>query len=64
MAKAKSYPKNSAHSVNFYPKYEHLYERKPKATKPFGLRMLEIIQSTQLDLSQIKENNVLEFPPW
>ena len=64
VSKVKSNPKNPAYDTIFKPKYEHLYERKPNAIKPFGLRILELIQSSNIDLNKVIENNVFEFPLW
>lgn len=62
--KMKSNPKNPVHDSVFNPKYENVYDRKPTAVKPFGLRMLDSIQSSQLNLHKVMKNNILDSPPW
>ena len=64
IVKIKSNPKNPVHDTVFNPKYESIYERKPTAIKPFGLRMLETVKSSHLNLTKIEENTILESPPW
>ena len=46
-------PSNPAHEVTFPPNYVDLYERKPKAIKPFGIRI-----SPFLEYANIKQQNV------
>ena len=41
-----------------------LFENKPNAIKPFGIRMLPHIQSMNLNLDHITEIKTPDFPPW
>ena len=64
ISKIKSNPKNPVHDIVFNAKYSHLYDRKPTAIKPLGLRILDSIQSSQLNLHKVMESKILNSPPW
>ena len=59
----KSDPNNPANDV-IEPKYEGLYERKPKAIRPIGLRLQTSIEGCGITLESIKQHTVPEVPPW
>ena len=41
-------PSNPAHEVTFPPNYVNLYEQKPKAIKPFGIRISPLLESANI----------------
>ena len=43
-----AYPSNPAHEVTFPPTYVDLYEQKPKAIKPFGIRISPLLESANI----------------
>ena len=63
ICQVKSNPNNPANDA-IEPKYERLYERKPKAIRPIGLRMKTSIEDSGLTLDSIKHHTVPEIPPW
>lgn len=63
ICQVKSNPNNPANS-SIEPKYEELYERKPRAIRPIGLRMKTSIEGSGLLLDSIKQHTVTETPPW
>ena len=60
----KANPSNPVHDVILNPKYENLYEIRPKEIKPIGLRMKPAIESAGLHLDKIKEKRISPVPPW
>ena len=56
--------KNPANAVIFEPNYETLYEKKPKAIRPIGLRLKPAIDQACLNLDTVREKKVPEIPPW
>ena len=48
----KANPSNPVHDVILNPKYENLYEIRPKEIKPIGLRMKPAIESAGLYLDK------------
>ena len=64
ISKVKANPKNPANKVLFEPSYEGLYERKPKAIKPIGLRLKPAIEASGLLLDSVRENTIADIPPW
>ena len=42
-------PSNPAHEVTFPPKYTDLYESKPNFIKSFGVRILPLLESANMD---------------
>ena len=41
-----------AHDVTFQPKYMNLYESKPNFIKSFGVRVLPVLESANINLKQ------------
>ena len=62
--KLKCNPLNPAHKVVFNPQYKRLFERKPNAIPPFGIRLEPHITSLNVDLDSIAEYKIPEIPPW
>ena len=62
--KVKANPNNPANDCLFDPKYETLYERKPKAIKPIGIRLKTSIEDAELELNTVREQKVPSIPPW
>ena len=59
-----SCPSNSAYNCVFDPQYKVLFEHKTNAIKPFGLRMEEILEESEMDLNCIHESIISDTPPW
>ena len=57
-------PSNSAFKVTFSPQFLELYERKPTAIRPFGLRVLPLEDSTNINPNNIEKHFVTEIPSW
>ena len=49
-------PSNHAHEVTFPPNYDDLYERKPKAIKPFGIRISPLLESAYIKPHKMLKN--------
>jgi len=64
ITKLKSNPSNPAYNCVFHPEYTALYERKPKAIPPLGIRIQEHIVPANIKLENIKISKLLNFPPW
>jgi len=64
ITKLKSNPSNPAYNCVFHPEYTALYERKPTAIPPLGIRIQEHIVPANIDLNNIKTSKLLDFPPW
>jgi ribonuclease HI len=64
ITKLKSNPSNPAYNCVFHPEYITLYEHKPSAIAPLGIRMKEHIVDAHINISNIKSNKLLNFPPW
>ena len=62
--KLKCNPLNPAHKVVFNPQYKRLFERKPNAIPPFGIRLEPHITNLNVDLDSIAEYKIPEIPPW
>jgi ribonuclease HI len=59
----KSNPNNPANEA-LEPKYEELFDNKPKAIRPFSLRLKTSISNSDLNLDTIKDHAVPDIPPW
>ena len=57
-------PSNPAFKVTFSPQFLELYERKPTAIRPFGLRVLPLLDSTNINPNNIEKHFVTEIPSW
>ena len=54
-----AYPSNPAHEVTFPPTNVDLYEQKPKAIKPFGIRISPLLESANIK----PQNSEKHFTP-
>ena len=57
-------PSNPAFKVTFSPQFLELYERKPTAIRPFGLRVLPLLDSTNINPNNIGKHFITEIPSW
>ena len=57
-------PSNPAHEVTFPPNYVDLYEQKPKAIKPFGIRISPLLESTKIKPQNIEKHFTPNIPAW
>ena len=64
ITKLKSNPSNPAFYSVFNTNTKSLYDKKPKAILPFGLRHLSKFDDLNIDLDQIALYKVPETPPW
>ena len=60
-----AYPSTPAHEVTFPPNYVNLYEQKPKAIKPFGIRISPLLESANIKPQNIKKKHFTpNIPAW
>ena len=64
ITKVKANPSNPANDIIFNPNYEPLYEKKPKAIPPIGIRLKPAIETAGLKLDTVREKKVPPVPPW
>ncbi len=64
ITKLKSDPSNPAYQCVFEPEYSVLFERKPSAIAPLGIRMKSHLLSADIPMENIQHNKLLSFPPW
>ena len=57
-------PSNPAFKITFSPQFTELYEHKPNAIKPFGLRILPLLESSNIDPKIIEKHFVNNIPSW
>ena len=57
-------PSNPAHEVTFPPKYTDLYESKPNFNKSFGVRILLLLESANINPKNIDINFTPNIPAW
>ena len=57
-------PSNPAFKVTFSPQFSEIYERKPTAIRPFDLRVLPLVDSTNINPTNIEKHFVTEIPSW
>ena len=55
---------NPAHEVTFQPKYTDLYESKPNFIKSFGVRILPLLESANINFNNIDKNVTPNLPAW
>ena len=55
-------PSNPAHEVTFPPKYSDLYESKPNYIKSFGVRILPLLESANINPKIIDINFTPNMP--
>lgn len=60
----KSRPDNPAHDVVMRNLLHHVYERRPKAPKPFGARVLSCLDEFHVNDFPIMKNHQSRYPPW
>ena len=56
--------RNPAFKVTFSPQFLELYEHKPNAIKPFGLRILPLLESSNINPNNIEKHFITNIPPW
>ena len=56
--------RNPAFKVTFSPQFLELYEHKPNAIKPFGLRILPLSESSNINPNNIEKHFITDIPPW
>ena len=56
--------RNPAFKVTFSPQFLELYEHKPNAIKPFGLRILTLLESSNINPNNIEKHFITDIPPW
>ena len=57
-------PSTPAHEISFPPKYVHLYEKKPKSIKSFGIRISPLLESTNIKPQNIEIHFTPNIPDW
>ena len=57
-------PSNPAFNTTFSPQFTELYEYKPNVIKPFGLRILPLLESSNIDPRNIQKHFVTNIPSW
>ena len=57
-------PSNPAFRVTFSPQFSELYELKPHAIKPFGLRVSPLLESSNINPKNIEQHLITNIPPW
>ena len=55
---------NPAHAVTFQPNYMDLYESKPNFIKSFGVRILPILESANINFNNIDKTFTPNVPAW
>ena len=53
--------RNPAFKVTFSPQFLELYEHKPNAIKPFGLRILPLLESSNINPNNIEKHFIREW---
>ena len=56
--------RNPAFKVTFSPQFLELYEHKPNVIKPFGLRILPLLESSNINPYNIEKHFITDIPPW
>ena len=57
-------PANPTFKVTFSPQFVELYERKPHAIKPFALRVIPLLETSNINPKNIEKHSTTEIPPW
>ena len=55
---------NPTHKIVFSPQYRNLFDNKPNAIKPFGLRMEKHLHDADIRLEYIADYSIPNTPPW
>ena len=56
--------RNPAFKVTFPPQFLQLYEHKPNAIKPFGLRISPLLQASNINPNNIEKHFISDISPW
>ena len=56
--------RNPAFKVTFSPQFLELYEHKPNAIKPFGLRISPLLESSNINPNNIEKHFITDISPW
>ena len=62
--KLSSNKQNPMYSVVFHAKFKPLFEKKPSATPTFGIRILPILKSINVNMTHVHQNSISPIPPW
>ena len=62
--KLNSNPFNPTHKVVFKPQYKVLFQRKPNAIPPFGIRMQPHVENLNIDTEAIADFKIPHIPLW
>ena len=57
-------PNNPASKTTYPPQFSDLYESKPHAIKPFGLRILPLLEGSKIHPKNIQEHDMATLPSW
>ncbi|MCG8078476.1 MAG: reverse transcriptase-like protein, partial [Candidatus Thiodiazotropha taylori] len=57
-------PSNPAFNISFPNQFVEKYDTKPTAIKPFGLRILPLLENSGIDLKNIQKHETAEIPSW
>ena len=55
---------NPTHENGFSPQYRNMFDNKPNAIKPFGLRMEKHLHDANIRLECIADYSILNSPAW
>ena len=55
---------NPTHKIVFSPQYRNLFDNKPNAIKPFGLRLEKHLHDADIRLEYIADYSIPNTPPW
>ena len=56
--------RNPAFKVTFSPQFLELYEHKPNAIKPFGIRISPLLESSNINPNNTEKHFITDIPPW
>ena len=62
--KVKSNKDNPAYDSIFRPQHAHLFEAKPNAIRPLGMRMQPFMDAIPMDINRIDQLRMPQVPPW
>ena len=57
-------PSHPAFTVTFSPQFLEIYECKPNTIRPFGLRVLPLLESSQINPKSIEKQFITDIPSW
>ena len=57
-------PSNPAFTVTFSPQFLDICERKPNTIRPFGLRVLPLLESSKINPKNIEKQFITDIPSW